>query len=178
MDAVYDDFDRDAIKNIKVERERKPFKLSKLKIEHFYFNSGDYSVGTSISTSLEISSKYDFVTQKNIGLINVAHNYYGLDGKVKIRKREGRVEDYEGLLINLEKNDIRDLKNNLFTEDAPERFTFWELSYNYHFRITGTYDQMPNEVAGMIETLKFKDICDGECQNIKNEISKSMRDEE
>ena len=45
------------------------------------------------------------------------------------------MENSYDLIKNLESCDLRDLKNNYFTEENPERFTHWELTYNNYFKI-------------------------------------------
>lgn len=52
-----DNFD---FNNLKVERKMEPFKLTQLKLTNYYLDDDDYYTGMSISTSIELTCKYDF----------------------------------------------------------------------------------------------------------------------
>ena len=67
----------------------------------------------------------------------VSHTYLSLenDREQTIDTYEEELENSYDLTKNLESCDLRDLKNNYFTEENPERFTHWELTYNNYFKM-------------------------------------------
>ena len=81
-------------------------------------------------------------------------------------------EKIDGNIIKeLEIYDLRNLKNNYFTDKNPERFTHWEVEYNYYFKIVGTYDQEPEEIKKISEILNFKQIIEEETNKIKKKLN-------
>ena len=80
------------------------------------------------------------------------------------------IENPNQLIEKLEKYDLRDLKNNYFTEDNPDRFTHWELTYNHYFKIVGTYDQNVAEFEKISDILNFKEIISAENRKVQNKL--------
>ena len=70
------------------------------------------------------------------------------------------------MLKFLENNDLRNLKNNYFSDDKVQRNPHWELEYNNYFKISGTFDQEPKEIKKVISILN--------CENIINEALKKV----
>ena len=150
---------KEAIKNIKVERERKEFKLAQLKLEHFYFNSGDIDDGMPVSTSIELVNKYNFEEKKEKWQKTISHTYINLGNESNEETNTyEEVLENEEIIKELEKYDLRDLNNNYFTEEAPEKYSYWTLSYNYKFKIVGTYDQEIDEFKNIKNILGFEEI--------------------
>lgn len=174
MNTQYEDYDNSAIRNVKVEEERKAFRLSQLKLEHFYFNSGEIDIDMPISTSIELKSNYDFEKQKPFWTKVVTHNYHALDGSGKLETStwEDRIVNSEELIQKLEENDLRNLCNNYFTEDVPERFSRFEITYNYHFKIVGTYDKVIPQLKNLTDLLELQVTCDIENNKIQKNLAK------
>lgn len=148
-----DNFEFD-LENIKVEREKKEYKLTQLKLTHYYWNYDVYKENIPVTTSIELISKnikeegpYAYEWHK---IIRHTHE----DKRVDIKDEKLTNLD---IVKELEKYDLRELKNNYFTEFEPECNTHWELEYNDHFKITGTYDQMIDEIRKISEILKLKE---------------------
>ena len=159
----------EAISNIKVEKEEKEFKLDQFKLEHFYWNSGDIDNGMPISTSIELTYTYNFETNKEEWKKIVSHTYINLEKETQEETNtyEEKLTDEE-IINEIEKYDFRKLKNNYFTDESPEHFMHWELSYNYMFKIVGTYDQEIIEVTNIKNLLNFDEIMKEEINKIKN----------
>ena len=156
----------DVIKNTKVERKTTPFKINQLKIEHFYYNDGDLDIAMPISTSVEIK-KEDEVWKKI-----VIHNYLNPKNHREIINNSYKIvlDNYESIISSIEKIDLRDLNNNYFTEEFPEKNSYWELSYNKLFRIVGTQDQITKEYYEISELLDFDKIMKEELKKVEDNI--------
>ena len=114
MDNTFDDFDG-AIDDINVERKKNKFELVQLKLEHYYFNSGDIDAGMPLSTSIELSCNYNFEKAKLEWTKIVSHTYLSLNNpheNVTDTYTE-EVSNIEQLIREIEKYDLRDLKNNI-----------------------------------------------------------------
>lgn len=174
MNNEFDDFSN-AIDNIKVDRKKSAFEISQLKIEHFHWNSGDIDVGMPITTSIELACNYNFKKEKLEWKKIVSHTYLSLknykDSTTDTYEEE--IANPDGLIKKLENYDLRELKNNYFTEENPERFTHWELTYNHYFKIVGTYDQIVSEFEKISDILNFKKIIDDENKKIQNKLGKT-----
>ena len=53
----------------------------------------------------------------------------------------------------------------------PHNYSHWELSYNYYFKIAGTYDQEIPEFKRISEILNFEAIMKQEQEKIKEKIN-------
>ena len=51
-----------------------------------------------------------------------------------------------------------DYKANYFTYLTPEKYEYWEISYNYKFKIVGTFDQRIELWDKLFNLFNFKDI--------------------
>ncbi len=113
------------IKKKKQDIDRNEFKINQIKLEHFYFNSGEKDAGMPISTSIELSSVYNFEKNRLDWKRSIVHNYVSLEDSISIstNSHEEVLNGGDELISNIEKYDLRDLKNNYFSEEAPERFT-------------------------------------------------------
>lgn len=153
-----------------VDVKRDEFKLEQIKVEHFYFNADDKEAGMPISTSVELKSDYNFELQKLEWKKVIVHKYFSLNDSitVSINSHEEKCDDSEKLIKELEKYDLRELKNNYFNNDDSERFIHWEITYNNYFRIVGTYDNEIEELEKLSEILDLKNIMQKEKDNIKN----------
>ena len=74
MNDEFDNF-RDVIDGMKVDRKRNAFKISQLKIEHFYWNLEDIDVGVPITTSIELTCKYNFEKDRLERKKTISHTY-------------------------------------------------------------------------------------------------------
>ncbi len=174
MDNTFDDFDG-AIDDINVERKKNKFELVQLKLEHYYFNSGDIDAGMPLSTSIELSCNYNFEKAKLEWTKIVSHTYLSLNNpheNVTDTYTE-EVSNIEQLIREIEKYDLRDLKNNYFTEENPDSFTHWELTYNHYFKIVGTYDQEIEEFSKIGHLLEFRKIIEDETKKVQDKIRQS-----
>lgn len=159
--------------NLKVEINREPFKIRQLKLSNYYWVEDDYYIGMPISTSVELICKYDF--EKDI--LNwskiVSHTYLNFDDGF-VETTDSYIEELgsiDEVISKLEKEDLRDLKNNYFTDKEPENFTHWEIVYNKYFKIVGTYDQELDVFKEFSELLDFKGIMKEEIEKVKNKFS-------
>lgn len=175
MNRDFDDFS-DAIKNVDVNRKKKEFKLNQLKLEHHHWSSGDIDIGMPITTSIELSCKYDFELEKIEWYKTIKHTYISLEDYKKYSKDEytEKIDNPDMLTRELEKYDLREYKNNYFTETNPENFSHWELSYNYYFKISGTYDQEIEVFTKISSLLDFKKIISEELKKIQNKIERNQ----
>ena len=89
-----------------------------------------------------------------------------------------QIENPDEIIKEIEKNDLRELKNNYFTEENPERFTHWELTYNNYFKIVGTYDQNVVEFDKISDILNFKNIIDEETKKVQDKLDNEKNVEE
>ena len=169
MNNQIDDFES-VIDDVKVERNRSSFTINQLKIEHFYWQSGDIDTGYPISTSIELSCNYNFNLQKNEWTKTVSHTYYKSIDSKETNVYSEKLEN-DNIVKLIEQIDLRDLNNNYFTEEAPERFTHWEITYNYYFKIVGTYDQDIEAFKKISEILHFKDIMNAETKKIQSQLA-------
>lgn len=143
------------------------FKLKQLKLTHNHFCSGELDYGMPLTTSIELKHEYNFETGEEYWVKVVSHTYISLENT-----HEDSTDTYEekidgNIIKELEKYDLRNLKNNYFTDKNPERFTHWEVEYNHYFKIVGTYDQEPEEIKKISEILNFKQIIEEETNKIK-----------
>lgn len=171
MNNEVDDFNN-AINNVKVERIKPTFKIIQLKLEHFYWNSGDIFAGMPVSTSVELTSDYNFEKDKLEWNVKISHTYLSLENEFEHTTNTyvEKIENLDNLIVEIEKNDLRELKNNYFTEENPERFTHWELTYNNYYKVVGTYDQSIDEFEKISGLLQFQKIMDKETKKIQDKI--------
>lgn len=171
MNNDFDDFSN-AVDNIKVDRTRPAFEINQLKVEHFHWNSGDIDVGMPVTTSIELTCNYNFEKEKLEWKKTVSHTYLSLenDREQTTDTYDEEIENPNDLIKEIEKNDLRELKNNYFTEENPERFTHWELTYNNYFKIVGTYDQNIVEFEKIIDILNLKKVIDNEVKKVQDKL--------
>lgn len=171
MNNNFDDFSN-AINNIEVNREKNKFKLNQLKIEHYHWNSGDIDAGMPVSTSIELVCNYNFEKEKLEWKKIISHTYLDLNNYRKhvTATYEEDIANPDELIAEIEKYDLRELNNNYFTEQSPESFTHWEISYNYYFKIVGTYDQRINEFEAISNLLNFKKTISNEVRKIQEKV--------
>ncbi len=137
---------------------REKFKLSQLKYTKYHWMSGEVVNGCPITTSIEIVPEMLGEKWK----VNVIHKYMLENNyEVKTINKQYDLQNQKTKLEILENNDLRDLKNNYFSDDKIEGYTHWELEYNYYFKISGTFDQEPKEIKKVESILN--------CENIINE---------
>lgn len=136
------------------------FKINYLKLEHYYLNSDDMNDNTPLTTSVELNSNYDFESEKlvwNKKIINTFLDSTQESGK-RVEVISDNSEDIEEIISQIVNHDLRELKNNYFTDSAPYNFTHWEITYNTYFRIVGTYDQEVVQFSEISRLLKFDEI--------------------
>ena len=173
MNDVFDDFSN-VIDNINIDRTRPAFEINQLKLEHFHWNSGDIDVGMPVTTSIELISNYNFEKEKLNWKKIISHTYLSLenDSEQTTDTYEEELKNFDDLIKNLENFDLRDLKNNYFTEENPESFSHWELTYNNYFKVVGTYDQNVAEFENISEILNFKKIIADENKKIQDKLGR------
>ena len=159
MKDEFDDFS-DAIDNIKVERKRKPFKITQLKLEYSHWNFGNPDIGMPITTSVELTCNYNYEKEKLEWKKTISHTYLSFKDIKEYTTDiyEEELNNPDELIKKIETYDLRELKNNYFTEEEHENYTHWELSYNNYFKIAGTVDQSISEYEGISDLLEFKTI--------------------
>ena len=144
------------------------FKLTQLNLIHYHLDSSDITAGEPIKTSIELKSDYDYENEALYWTRTISHTYYALESlEKKTDTYTERLENIDSLIQYLEQNDLRELKNNYFTEEGIESYSHWEVIYNNYFHIVGTYDQVPELISNLNSLLEFKKI-------IKNEIKKVL----
>lgn len=156
---------------------RECFKLNQIKLEHFYYNSGEMNVGMPLSTSIELSCSYEYENQSLVWKKEVIHSYASLEDSLSksINSYEEVLSNGEELVKELETIDLRELKNNYFSEEDPERLMHWEITYNNYFKIVGTYDNEVEELGKLSEVLDFKKIMNEEKDKVKEQMA-NMQD--
>ena len=168
-----DNFEDVINKNLKIERNTIPFKITQLKLTNYYWSSGDLDVGLPVSTSVELNCKYNFEKDMLDWYKKISHTYLSFKNCF-----EQTTDSYTEELINaddliskLEENDLRNLKNNYFTDKTPVRFTHWEIAYNKYLKIVGTYDQELDVFKRFSELLDFKKIMENETKKVKDKLN-------
>lgn len=153
---------------------REPFKLSQLKYTKHHWMSGEIVNGCPITTSIEIKPEM----LGNKWKVNIIHNYMLEDNhEEKAINKQYDLPSQETILEILENNDLRDLKNNYFSDDKIQRYSHWELEYNYYFKISGTFDNEPDEVKKVVSVLNFENIINEALSKVDEEI-KPIRDKQ
>ena len=137
---------------------REVFKLSQLKYTKHHWMSGEIVNGCPITTSIEIKPEM----LGNKWKVNIIHKYMLENNhEEKIINKQYDLPNEKIILEILEKEDLRNLKNNFFSDDKIQKYSHWELEYNYYFKISGTFDREPKEVKKIVNILN--------CENIINE---------
>lgn len=151
-------------KEIDVVSSREPFELSQLKYTKYHWMSGEIVNGCPITTSIEIKPEM----LSNNWKVIILHTYM-MENNYEERtiKKEYNLPSQDVILEILKENDLRNLKNNYFSNDKTQRFSHWELEYNNYFKISGTFDQEPKEIKKVISTLN--------CENIINEALEKVK---
>ncbi len=168
-----DNFEDVITENLKIERNNIPFKLTQLKLTNYYWNSGDIDVGMPVSTSIELNCKYNFEKDMLDWYKKVSHTYLSFENcheEITDSYTE-ELTNANDLISKLEENDLRELKNNYFTDENPDRFTHWEITYNTYFKIVGTYDQELEVFKKYNELLNFKDIMEAEIKKVDEKLN-------
>ncbi len=166
------------LENIKVEREVQPFKLYNLKLIHHYWDSiEDIAPGMLISTSVELKCTKNDDEYKYEWHKIITHTYLDKETlEEKTIESEEKVPNIEKIISDLEQIDLRKLANNYFTDQEPECYKYWELNYNYKFKIVGTYDQEIDELSKISTILNFSEIIKKITQEtLKNNDKAEMR---
>lgn len=117
--------------------------IYELKLTYNYFNDGDIT-DKPIKTSIEILEDTTIITN--------SYNNGESDEIEKINK------DNTILLKKLSDMNFLDYKANYFTDLTPEKYEYWEISYNYKFKIVGTFDQRIELWDKLFNLFNFKDI--------------------
>lgn len=161
-------------KEINSSSNREPFKLSQLKYTKHHWMSGEIVNGCPITTSIEIKPEM----LGNKWKVSIIHKYMLEDNyEEKIINKQYDLPDEKAILEILEKEDLRDLKNNYFSDDKIQRYSHWELEYNYYFKISGTFDNEPDEVKKVVSVLNCENIINDALKKV-DEIIKPMQDKQ
>lgn len=132
--------------------------MYRVKILHKYWFSGEIGKGP-LQVSIELISKYDLEKNKNIGEKRITCIYNISDerlDKKELSKIE-TIENVDEIMGKVAALNLKELKNNYFTDKNPERFTYWEIEYDL-FKIVGTYDNEINEFKELSSLLELEDI--------------------
>lgn len=172
MNQALDDFSDIIDNNLKIEREIPKFHLTQLEVKHYYWNYDVIDGGTPISTSIELNCNYNLEIDKLIWIKKVKHTYLSFeDSSTQLTDTyTEEIDNGTSLVNNLEKYDLRNLKNNYFTDTEPNNYSHWELTYNYYFKISGTYDQKIEEFKHISEILQLKKTMEKEIEKVQNKI--------
>ena len=161
-------------KEINASSNREAFKLSQLKYTKHHWMSGEIVNGCPITTSIEI--KPEMLSNK--WKVNIVHKYMLEDThEEKVISKQYDLQNEKAILEILGKEDLRDLKNNYFSDDKVQKYSHWELEYNYYFKISGTFDQVPEEVKKVISVLNCENIINESLKKV-DEIIKPMQDKQ
>lgn len=163
-----------AANNTKMERVRKPFKLTQLKLEIFHLNDGDLDFGMPISTSIDLNSNYNYETQLLEWEKTISHTYISSTDINEQKTNEYKEKDnnINSIIEKIEKLDLRNLCNNYYTEEAPNDFSHWEITYNNYFKIVGTMDQYVEEYNVINDLLDMNKIIRLEISKVKKQMVK------
>lgn len=145
------------------------FKINQLKIEHFYWDLGDVVPGLPISTSVEIYKDFEENKSKYTWKEKISHTFLDINNPVNrsIRVHTIVLDNPENILNELEKVNLRELKNNYFSDEKPDCFTYWQITYNNNFKIVGTYNYEIPEYKKIKEILDFSSIVENELKKVK-----------
>lgn len=156
------------IENI-IDKSDESFEIKTIELVHHHFNSGEKEPGMPISTSVGLLSKIDLETQSVIWLKEITHKYCGIENadSEELESYTEKIDNIEEILAKINSIDLRNLKNNYFTDSVPERYSYWEINYNYLFKIIGTYNNEINEYKELCNILEFKKIIDMELDKIE-----------
>mgnify|MGYP004654242623 FL=1 len=161
-------------KEINASSNREAFKLSQLKYTKHHWMSGEIVNGCPITTSIEI--KPEMLSNK--WKVDIVHKYMLEDNhEKKVINKQYDLPNEKAILGILEKEDLRDLKNNYFSDDKIQKYSHWELEYNYYFKISGTFDQEPKEVKKVVSVLNCENIINEALKKV-DEIIKPMQDKQ
>lgn len=161
-------------KEINASSNREPFKLSQLKYTKHHWMSGEIVNGCPITTSIEI--KPEMLSNK--WKVDIVHKYMLEDNhEKKVINKQYDLPNEKAILGILEKEDLRNLKNNYFSDDKIQKYSHWELEYNYYFKISGTFDQEPKEVKKVVSVLNCENIINEALKKV-DEIIKPMQDKQ
>ena len=161
-------------KEINASSNREAFKLSQLKYTKHHWMSGEIVNGCPITTSIEI--KPEMLSNK--WKVDIVHKYMLEDNhEKKVINKQYDLPNEKAILGILEKEDLRDLKNNYFSDDKIQKYSHWELEYNYYFKISGTFDQEPKEVKKVVSVLNCENIINEALKKV-DEIIKQMQDKQ
>ncbi len=161
-------------KEINASSNREAFKLSQLKYTKHHWMSGEIVNGCPITTSIEI--KPEMLSNK--WKVNIVHKYMLEDNhEKKVINKQYDLPNEKAILGILEKEDLSDLKNNYFSDDKIQKYSHWELEYNYYFKISGTFDQEPKEVKKVVSVLNCENIINEALKKV-DEIIKPMQDKQ
>lgn len=145
------------------------FKLTSLKYTKYHFMSGEIYDGCPISTSIEIKiGPQDIQANKRIYTKIITHTYMLEDNfEKKSNVQNYELENSENIMASLEKIDLKNLKNNYFSDDPKKQFSHWELEYNNYFKISGTFDNEIDEIKEIKTILDFEQIERNELEKVK-----------
>ena len=155
----------------KSETKKEPFKLTQLKLECFHWIYDEKEPGMPITTSIELECTYNYEKQKTEWTKKVIHKYVSFEDRHDCSVVSNfSVLKEDKIIKEIEKYNLRELKNNYFTEEEPECFRHWELRYNYYFKISGTFDQEIDEYEKISQLLEFNQIIKSKVRKVQEEL--------
>ncbi len=151
------------------------FKITNLKYTKYYFSSGELYNGCPIKTSVEIKfDSYNLKTNKSVATKYITHTYLENHFGEQVNYQEYELENSESIRNLLEQIDLKNLKNNYFSDNRLQQFSHWELEYNNYFKISGTFDNEIYEIIEIKRILEFDQIEKQELEKVAKKF-KNMK---
>ena len=124
------------------------------------------------STSIELTSIFDYEMNERKWIKTISHRYTSFDNNLE-NTTDTYIEDkndFNQLIAEIQNYDLRDLKNNYYTDERPENFSRWELTYNNYFKIVWTQDNIVDELVKIMELLNIKKIIEEEINKVREKL--------
>lgn len=149
---MYDDFNN--IDFSKIERINYEVKINNITLTHFYQDLGEKYAGKPIKTSIKLEKV------NNVWKEIIIHYYLDFQDLETIKENITEIENIKiaEFIQNLEKYNLKDYKNNYYTQDPEENPEYWQIEYNEKFKIVGTYNEEIDILKELISFLNFSEI--------------------
>ena len=150
----------------KIERINYEVKINNITLTHFYQDLGEKYAGKPIKTSIKLEKV------NNIWKEIIIHYYLDFQNLETIKENITEIENIKiaEFIQKLEKYNLKDYKNNYYTQDPEENSEYWQIEYNDKFKITGTYDSQIDILILLINFLEFSKIKKFESEKIKMKL--------
>jgi len=160
MNDKYDDFSDIDFSKINRVTNTEPFSLNQIKITHYYFSFDNVEAGVPVATSIELTKTFNNETNIQEWTRIIEHTYRSFNDALKLENsiNTENSKNFDDLLRELNNIELRNLKNNYFTDEGPVNYTSWMIEYNHKFRIVGTYDNELPEFKKIAGLLNLKEV--------------------